>query len=254
MKMKEQLKVVINADDFGINEDVTCEIEKMIDDGCISSTTIMANGQCLNEVKQFAALHPEISFGIHFCLSEFRSITNSEVLKSFGIVNEDGDFVHKQIFRKKHFDKTLLQAIKEELLAQIDIIKGLNVPISHADSHHHVHTIPQLQKIFIDVLLQNGIQKVRLGHEFKGLRAKRHLVRWFNRYHLNARYKSIFRTTDEFMSYSTFCNYPRSKCSTIELMCHPGHPGSQYMKEMELVKSKNVIILPEIKLINYNEL
>ena len=44
-------RVIINADDFGINPIVTSEIERMIELGIVTSTTIMANGSCLDEVK-----------------------------------------------------------------------------------------------------------------------------------------------------------------------------------------------------------
>ena len=129
------IKVIINADDFGINDVVTREIERMIVVGAISSTTIMANGSCLEEVKRFVQMHPEISFGAHLCLSEFSSITKSDVLHQYRLTNEQGMFTHKAIFKIKHFDVQLRKAIKDELSAQIDVVKSLGVHISHADSH-----------------------------------------------------------------------------------------------------------------------
>ena len=249
-------QVIINADDFGINDVVTSEIERMITLGAISSTTIMANGQCLDEVKRFALLHPEISFGIHLCLSEFESITKSHALKQYGLIDNNGNFIHKQIFRIKKSDDGFRNAIKAELNAQIDVIEALDIPISHADSHHHVHTIYPLKELFKEVLFTRGIQKVRLEADFRTLRSKAHILQWLRQIKLNHYYQSAFLTTDAFYSYAEFCKggYHTNNEKCVELMCHPGHPGQSYRDEMILVKNKTILQNEGIKLISYNEL
>ena len=39
-------QLIINADDFGINEAITAEIERLIEQQAVSSTTVMANLGC----------------------------------------------------------------------------------------------------------------------------------------------------------------------------------------------------------------
>ena len=248
-------KIIVNADDFGINNVVTSEIERQMLLGNVSSTTVMANGACLNEVKRFANQHPEYSFGIHLCLSEFDSLTKSEGLKRVGIVGEDGRFVHKAIFKIKSFSDETVKAISEELNAQFDVVSSLGFPISHADSHHHVHAIYPLRKLFADVLKKRGIGKVRLGGDFHSLRMKRHLILWLQRLNLNQFYKTQFNTTDAFYSYTDYISGGQHREEdTVELMCHPGHPNLQFRNEMKLVESKKAVKDKEIKLITYNDL
>lgn len=287
------MKVIINADDFGINEVVTSEIERMIEAGAISSTTIMANGSCLDEVKRFAILHPEISYGIHLCLSEFSSITKSEVLYRYGLTDEKGTYIKDAIFGMKSFPSDLKQAIKEELMAQIQIVKSLEIPISHIDSHHHVHNIYHLHKVLDEVMHTCGYNKIRLGikvEPFKMFKVRflsKHsensqpkdsiktevkqenkslisrvfslLNATINRYRLNSHLKSQYITADRFFSYSTFYSvFEQGKVldsnRVFELMCHPGHPGLNYRNEMMLVETKKLIKNPEVKLITYNDL
>ena len=249
-------QVIINADDFGINEVVTSEIERMITLRAITSTTIMANGQCLDEVKRIALLHPEISYGIHLCLSEFKSITKSHVLELYGLIDENGYFIHKQIFKIKKCDDILKNAIKSELNAQIDVIEALDIPISHADSHHHVHTIYPLKEVFSEVLNKREINKIRLGCDFRNLRSKMHICQWIHRNKLNNFYRNAFCTTDVFYSFAEFLNAgcPINEGEAIELMCHPGHHGLSYKEEMTLVENKIILNNSEIKLISYNDL
>ncbi len=285
------VQVIINADDFGINPIVTSEIERMIELGIVTSTTIMANGSCLDEVKRFALLHPKASFGIHLCLSEFDSITKSETLQRYGIIDSNGQFIKFAIFNVKRFPDDLKKAIKQELIAQVDIIKSLNIPISHIDSHHHVHTIYQLHDVFEEVMACYGFNKIRLGTKVEPIRMVRQ--RFFNRsessvpagektdgpikthrnivkrigsllsatvyrYLLNRRLHSLYKTTDAFFSYSSFLQrlHEREviKYKAVELMCHPGHPGRNYQDEMHMVEAKIIETGSIIELISYNEL
>lgn len=248
-------QIIVNADDFGINETVTAEIEKQILLGNVSSTTVMANGACLDEVKHFAVQHPEVSFGVHLCLSEFDSLTKSNSLMHAGLIGEDGVFIHKAVFELKGFiSEAVKNAIRDELNAQIDVVTALGFTISHADSHHHVHTIYPLKEVFADVLRRRGINRVRLGSDFRTIRMKLHARKWLQRNNLNKYYKRLFTTTDGFYSYAEFveAGCPMNNREIIELMCHPGHLGLDYRNEIDLVE-KN-IIPREIKLITYNDI
>lgn len=249
-------QIIINADDFGINEIVTNEIERQILAGNVSSTTVMANGCCLDEVKRFAAQHVDVSFGIHLCLSEFDSLTKSEGLFHAGLTDENGRFLYRSIFYLKNLRKPDVQkAIHDELNAQIDVVSSLGFPLSHADSHHHVHTIFSLKELFVNVFKERGIKRIRLGEDFSNWRSKKHLVLWCQRMKLNKMYETNFLTTDAFYSYADFINHG-AKCGEdiIELMCHPGHPGQKYQNEMKLVMAKEALNFVDSKLITYNDL
>lgn len=289
------MKVVINADDFGINEVVTYEIERMIELGAISSTTIMANGLCLDEVKRFTELHPEISFGIHFCISEFDSITKSQTFYKYGLLNEDGTFVKHKIFSLESFPEDLREAIRVELESQVKVLKDLGINISHADSHHHSHTIPEISDVFMTVMKNNGIKRVRLGMQpdikymiSKRLSSKKNngaiisipsgqqensarpvklmnlvkkITRYarlmYNRVRLNKSLKKNFAVVNRFFPYEEFyLRFEEFKDSnnTFELMCHPGHLGVDYKREMELVEKRKILECNNVKLINYEQI
>lgn len=249
-------RIIINADDFGLNEAATTEIERMIVLGAVSSTTVMANGTQLGEVKRFAIEHPEISYGVHLCLSEFASVTKSDALYRAGLTDEMGFFIRKAVFGLKNLtDPIVKNAIRDELNAQIDIVSSLGFPISHADSHHHAHTIFPLKEVFADILKERGIKKLRLGLDFRSWRSKRHFILWLQREKLNRFYKSNFVTSDAFYSYGDYIRRGSQKNGMLfELMCHPGHPWQQYCEEMRLVESKAALKNDEIKLITYNDL
>ena len=248
-------KIIVNADDFGINQTVTAEIERQILDGRVSSTTVMANGTCLDDVKRFAAEHSEVSYGVHLCLSEFDSLTKSDGLKKAGITEDDGTFIHKAIFHVKNMLSTeVMLAIRDELNAQIDVISALGFPISHADSHHHVHTIYPLKELFADVLHTRGIKRIRRGVDFRTMRMRLHWRLWMQRNQLNKYYSSEFITPTDFCSYLDFLlgGMNVQDNEIIELMCHPGHPGTKFQEEIK--RMEQTTLPDDIKLISYNEL
>lgn len=232
------IRIIINADDFGINDIVTQEIERLIVAKLVSSTTIMANGKSLNEVADFTIHHPEISFGVHLCLDEYESLTKSRVLIENGVVDNNGLFIKGGIFSIKHFDDKLKKAIYDELCAQIEIVRSLGITISHADSHHLAHTrIKELQPLFIKLFKQYGIKKTRISEVYSiidmvknqiGYLDNKHVVhneadkkdaiksvsssKLSKAYHLietiwnqkliNDKYKNFFKTPDFFFFYS----------------------------------------------------
>ncbi len=248
------MKVIINADDFGISEIVTSEIERLIEKRIVTSTTILANGRCLDEVKRFTIIHPEISYGAHLCLSEYSSITKSPILHKYGLTDEGGTFVHKAIFRINSFQDELLVAIKDELIAQIRVLKDLGIPLSHSDSHHHVHTIYELRELFSQVFKQEGITRVRIPSVKVNWRVKLHLYTYFKLLFVNRFYKSIFITTDEFSSFAGFVSNKISNIETIELMCHPGHSSQKFKNEVSLIEKGRFNFDEKIELISYNDL
>lgn len=246
-------ELIINADDFGINERVTNEIERLIEDYAISSTTIMANGKCLSEVAAFSKQHPEVSFGAHICLSEFGSLTRSKVFYQYGLTDKEGTFIKQQIFKINNFDTNLLAAIKIEVLEQINVLLSYGIPLSHIDSHHHVHSIWGLHKLFEEVMQEKGFTKIRIARHECVYNRVRHPLRSMKRELAIRFYKSRFQTTGDFCSYFEYMKSPNSyKSDVVELMCHPGH--EHFIEETRMVHEKKASLVSDRRLISYNDL
>ena len=103
--------VIINADDCGINKEVDAEIERFIQLGKITSTTVMANMDDLEGAKNLYDLYKDnISFGVHVNLTNGEPLTKSQALLDYGYYKEeDGKvllngypFINKQIPKYLH--------------------------------------------------------------------------------------------------------------------------------------------------------
>lgn len=265
------LRIIINADDFGKNHVVNIAIEEQIKRGYITSTTIMANADGFDEAILIAKQHPNISYGVHLSLDEYAPMTTPKVFVDRGIVDADtGLFVKGRIWNI-FIDNELKDAVRAEWNAQIKKIKDAGVTPSHIDSHHHVHTIPALKEVLLEVLKKNSITRVR-GCDYvtfsKLLRGWKHfsssnkvkelayyLLR-FSRSRSNASWmrdvRKSFRTTDDLCSVTSFkeniAYFEKFGMNmSIELECHPGH--ERYAKETALLEQiKNVYKISYIDL------
>lgn len=277
-------KIIINADDLGMSMEVNAQIKKCIDLGVITSSTLMANAPEFDEGVRIAKAYPQISVGAHLNIIEFAPLTNQEIFRKHGMLDEDGNFIDGAAFVVK-IDDELKQAIFEEWDAQITKIKNAGIYPAHCDSHQHTHTISELQDVLCRVLDKHGIHGVRrrvipsirlmlrarkqaeIVHldKSKAMQPKKRNV-IYRRIHLfiviydswrwNRQMRKKYTMTDGFFSFNEF--YLNAdilglkKMDVVELMCHPGN--KPFDKETEFLMKNMHWLDPNCQLIAYHKL
>jgi len=213
--MKE--KLIVNADDYGLTESCSKAIAEAFEKNLISSTTACANGEYIEEAF---ALAKEKGFldkiGIHINLTEGKPLTRNILEDPFFC--EDGRF-HGKINRVKKPTKEQLAMIKEEVTAQIEKLLSLGYTISHADSHHHIHTCVYFEDTIKDVLFAYDIKKIRLHRNIGKIPFYKKIVKkWYNK----KLKKQGFTTCAYFGSREDFTvENPRE--GICEMMVHPDY-------------------------------
>ena len=209
-------KLIINADDYGLSQHNSRAIAEAFRKGLITDTTAMATGVWLDEAL---ALAKEEGFferiGIHFNLTEGEPLTDE--MRNCPMFVESGRF-HKHPDRLRPLTKEEEDAVYKELSAQVKRLQGAGVEITHADSHHHIHTGPFLIPIVLRVCRENGIEKIRLHRNLGKIKLYKRIVKKrFNR-HLH---KSGMKTTERFGSLedALLCGVP----DLTEIMVHPDY-------------------------------
>jgi predicted glycoside hydrolase/deacetylase ChbG (UPF0249 family) len=250
-------KIIINADDLGRSVAVNEATFDLIDRGLVTSATIVASGEALEDVARRCGDYPHCSFGVHLFLDEYQPLT-----AGFRRLLVPSDRLKEAVREALLNDR---EAVLQELQAQVERVRAAGIPVSHIDSHHHVHTVPEFFGTLKALQRRTGVDKVRLTLNCYAQPAS----------HLHLAKKTIFNfalrhyvpsvTTRWFMSFGIFHavltqgRLP-NRPSSIELMVHPA--AATYVKtpakyEDELVKlagdwRKH---LPwEHRLISYNDL
>ena len=155
-------RIIINADDLGMSVEVNSAIEKAIIDGCISSSTIMANAPAFEDAIRIAKRYPQISFGVHLNIDEFCPLTDSSVFMKYGLLDDNGSFKKEYLLNSDIiYCDELYESIYNEWDAQIKRVVDSGITPSHVDSHEHTHGIFELQTTLVRLMKGYGIKRVR---------------------------------------------------------------------------------------------
>lgn len=250
-------KIIINADDFGKSSDINETIIYSMKIGLCKDTTLLVNFENSKQAAEMAlAANLSKNVGIHLNLTEGRPVSNS-IIKEKRFCDENGFFHYKRNKRMIYLTPSEKNAVFEELISQIQLCRSFGIPISHADSHNHIHEEPGLAFIFFNILKREKIPFLRLTNNL----AKNNLLKKSYRdlYNIILAQRKL-KGSDYFGSIYDFLYSEKliPKTSIVELMIHPG----MIINDTEVfdVYSKDSLnqtikmILENNELITYNNL
>ncbi len=249
------VKVILNADDLGLDEKTNAAIFHLMSKGRVTSASLLANGSAFEDAVTRARDFPRSSFGVHLNLTQGFPLTAHPGLGV--ILNPDGSFRRDKI-RHLFIDQSLRRAVLAEWTAQAGKVLGSGLPVSHLDGHHHVHTIPGLFLTLKRLQRRVHIRRVRLS---RNMHAPNALPPWYRRiakalWNLGLRHVYRTEATEGYTSLQVFlgtANNTMSSVQSVELMVHPGH--QDFEEETRLLAGEWWKDLPfEIQTINYHEL
>ena len=156
-------QVIVNADDFGLNEATNAVILRAFQSGMISSATAMANMPGFRNACALARQQPTLRgrIGLHFNLSHGRPLSEA-ILAEPAFCNGAGEFEFSLSRRSLWLGRRTRQAVERELAAQWQECLNLGVLPSHLDSHQHVHNIWPIGEIVARFAAREGVP-VRLA-------------------------------------------------------------------------------------------
>jgi len=148
--------LIIHADDFGMAHSVDRAISKALENGWVTSASIMVPCPWYPEVAAWARRHPNADIGIHLVLdSEWAGYRWGPVAPASevsSLLDPDGYFFNDPSL----FTRVKMSEVETELRAQIDKAKADHLRITHLDSH--MIALTTTRHLF-DVYQQ-------LGHEY----------------------------------------------------------------------------------------
>ena len=153
--------IIINADDFGRHAEINQAVKQGLVHGCLRSATVMPGGAAFAGAIDIARHHEALGLGVHFTLVDGNPILPPSEIPS--LVAEDGRFLpdHTALLRRYLKGGVNLEEVRRELAAQLRKVEATGVPISHVDSHQHMHTLPGIIDIVLDLAVSARIGAVR---------------------------------------------------------------------------------------------
>lgn len=218
------MQVVINADDYGHDENRTRAIQEAFRLGAVMSTTAMANRPWLERAMREAADQGCLSeVGLHFNITEGAPLSE-EMRNCSELVGEARNFsgeFHRRLFSRLYLPFHVRRAIRAEARAQMAKYFDCGEVLRHLDSHHHVHTDFSLTNDLYAVAKELGFKTARLSRNMGNLGgvAKRVYKRLWNKYSCSRLPSQV----DFFGAFCDFCSVWRTLPSgaRVEIMVHP---------------------------------
>lgn len=157
------MKVIVNADDFGKDENATMAIIDSFGQGYITQTTLMVNMPwCEKAVDLAKEKRVEDKVGLHLTLTEGRPLS-TEISKCERFCDKNGNFTRNGVWSKTWVPFTAKEswALEIELRAQIEKFLSFNLPMRHCDGHHHVHILLPVFYVLKKLLYEYDFSSVR---------------------------------------------------------------------------------------------
>ena len=133
-------RVIINADDLGLNAEVNEVILEAFRLGTVSSATLMANMPAFADACASIIQHDlQGRVGLHFNLTHGQPLTDS--MREQPLFCRDGRFELSLSRRVLSLPSAARLAVQAELQAQWQRCLERGVRPSHIDSHQHVHNL-----------------------------------------------------------------------------------------------------------------
>jgi hopanoid biosynthesis associated protein HpnK len=165
MASPEKLRLIVNADDFGLSRSVNDAVIRAHRDGILTSASLMVNEPACDEAVKIAKENPKLGVGLHITLLMGHSALPAGKIP--GLVNNRGEFSDSPVSTgmKYFFDSGLREQLRAEIRAQFEKFRATGLPLDHVNGHLHFHLHPAVFKILMEESDTLGISHLRLTRD-----------------------------------------------------------------------------------------
>ena len=188
------MRLIVNADDFGISKAINLGIIEAYNEGIVKSTTLMCNMEAVDHAIKLANENPGIGVGIHFVLTAGKPLAQ-------GVEGIE--------------EKSKKDDIRKELECQFNKFLSYGIKPTHIDTHHHVHRIKKVFEVVKEIAIKNNLPVRLMGETYDSMYKEIKSTSKFS----ESFYEKEMVTEDNLIrlleEYKDF--------ETVELMSHPGY-------------------------------
>jgi chitin disaccharide deacetylase len=155
--------LIVNADDFGLTEGVSRGILQAHGDGIVTSTSVLALGSAFERTASWLDDAPELGVGAHLAaVGEDPPLLSASEIPT--LVNDRGRLAlsWRVLLPRLLAGRVDPDDLRREFEAQIERITAIGRPLTHLDTHQHLHLWPSVGDVVLDLARSHGIPAVRV--------------------------------------------------------------------------------------------
>ena len=171
-------RLIVNADDFGVSEEVNEAVVRAYNEGVLTSASLMVTGAAFEQAVTLAKENPGLAVGIHLVTVVGKSVLSPSEIPT--LVDKEGNFSNNPTAAglKYYFSMGARRDLRKELAAQFEKFHSTGLPLSHIDGHLHLHVHPVIFNAALELGAKYGAPRMRVPDE------ERRLALQFDREHL----------------------------------------------------------------------
>jgi predicted glycoside hydrolase/deacetylase ChbG (UPF0249 family) len=157
-----QIRLVVNADDFGMSPEISRGILRAHRDGVVTSTSVLGNVADVDGIRALLAEAPGLGVGVHLTLIGGAPVAPANTVPS--LVGTDGKLrARGQDFIAAWAQRKIDPAdVERELDAQVARFRAAGIAIDHLDTHRHLGFLPAVG---------GAVEAVARRHDVAGIRS-----------------------------------------------------------------------------------
>jgi len=155
--------LIVNADDYGLTRGISLGIIRGHREGIVTSTSVLAVGPAFGSAAAWLDDAPDLGIGAHLCaVGEDPPLLTAAEIPT--LVDGRGRFARSwrtlvARLAAKRIDPADLRA---EFSAQLSALSDLGRPISHVDTHQHIHMWPDVARVVVELAARSEIGAIRV--------------------------------------------------------------------------------------------
>lgn len=223
------MPIQITCDDFGLGSRINGAIEEWIETGLADAVSILATGPEANAAIEVARSRPRhVHFGAHLDAVEFEPLDRDG--RGSRMAGPDGRFTDRLQRRDAPLSPSEMRALYREWDAQVSHLVQRGVDVAYLDTHAQIHARPEVLGVLCLVGRRHRVRYIRSSRNlYRPDETPRRLKSLLKGGMRMAIRSAGFRTARYFTDLSTLLELHRTdrlppEPTSIECMCHPGHP------------------------------
>ncbi len=218
-----QMKLILNADDFGLTEQVNQAILKTMTTGIVRSTTIMMNQPGTQNAISLAKDGLVKELGLHLNLTAGQPLSSPDKLPD--LTGKNGQFFH--IRTLETFKEVDTEQVYFEIKAQYQAALHAGLEINHLDCHHFSAILPTTREAFITLANETGLPCRRIDLFIEGQDGlTSQTPEAFD-------YSFFDKGVDAELFKASLLNHKKKRPNAcVEYMCHPGYANDEVLRSL----------------------
>lgn len=224
------MRIIINADDFGMSSSVNEAIIQLFQMGLLDRCSIMVNMPNVDKLIDRSDIQLGLfnRIGLHINLTEGKPLTHGMYKTLFCDDHEKLTTNNVSLLNRIFLNSNVKNAVLEEIEAQMALFLRMGLPLRHIDSHNYSSGDYSISKLVIPLAEKYGFTSIRLAKNIKS--SENYGLKLFYRRIVNMRISSFNRrnksseASNLFGSLRDVTEYLSSVEASdecIELMVHP---------------------------------